>query len=97
MISLNKRLHKFKYECFGLEPEEQKAKYECYQLIREYFCDNDEKIAAWWKTDNPMLGDTAPRIFIRVGRCRKLLKIIIGMLEESRALGHSSVGRAPSC
>lgn len=51
--------------------------------VAKYF--NDEnKTVLWFKTPNPMLGGITPRDMIRVGRFKKLFKIIHQALDENQ-------------
>jgi hypothetical protein len=54
-------------------------------LLLGFFKNDEEKVRAWYKTENPMLGGTAPIDMIRQGRSEKLLKFIkTSILENIR-------------
>lgn len=46
-------------------------------LVAEFFDGDRRKTALWFKTPNPMLGNTTPRDMIRLGRYKKLYNFII--------------------
>jgi len=54
------------------------------------FFNSDVKTKLWLQTPNPMLGNTAPRDMIRVGRYPKLLKFVTQALED----GQTASGKA---
>jgi hypothetical protein len=51
-------------------------------LVAQYF-NNEHKTVLWFKTQNPLLGNIAPRDMIRVGRFRKLYRFILNALGEN--------------
>jgi uncharacterized protein (DUF2384 family) len=53
-------------------------------LIFEFF-QSDVKTQLWFKTPNPMLGNTSPRDMIRFGRYNKLLRFITQAMEGGSA------------
>jgi predicted nucleotidyltransferase len=56
------------------------------ELVAQYFAGNAAKVAVWFKTPNPELGDFAPRDLIRMGQHEKLHRLVMRTLaEESQA------------
>lgn len=53
------------------------------ELVAQHFQDTD-KTFLWFKMPNPMLGNVSPRDMIRFGRSKKLLKLILHTLGESK-------------
>lgn len=53
-------------------------------LVAEHFGGDAEKTALWFSTENPMLGNIAPRDMIKVGRYNKLYKFILNALSGNR-------------
>ena len=51
-------------------------------LVAQYFKE-EQKTVLWFKTPNPLLGNTTPRDMIRVGRFKKLQRFIQNALEEN--------------
>ena len=52
-------------------------------LVAEAFDGDVARAAMWFKTTNPMLGNTTPRDMIRLGRYNKLIQFILNALEET--------------
>ena len=53
-------------------------------LVASYFNDQ-EKTMLWFQMPNPMLGNVSPKDMIRLGRFKKLYKIIQTAMEENLA------------
>jgi hypothetical protein len=51
-------------------------------LVAAFF-KNYDKTFLWFQTPNPLLGNVAPRVMIRIGRFKKLLKFIQIALNEN--------------
>jgi hypothetical protein len=51
-------------------------------LVAQYF-KNEHKTVLWFKTQNPLLGNIAPRDMIRIGRFKKLQRFILSALGEN--------------
>jgi len=51
-------------------------------LVAQYF-KNEHKTVLWFKTQNPLLGNIAPRDMIRIGRFKKLQQFILNALGEN--------------
>ena len=51
------------------------------ELVAGYFKGDVEKTLLWFKVPNPLLGDMPPREMIRIGRARKLARIISDALQ----------------
>ena len=51
-------------------------------LVAQYF-GNEHKTVLWFKTENPLLGNIAPRDVIRIGRFKKLYRFILNALLEN--------------
>jgi hypothetical protein len=54
------------------------------KLIHRFFKGDKTKVALWFTTTNPGLGNVAPLEMIRVGRIKKLLDFIKSALKENR-------------
>lgn len=54
---------------------------EARALVSEFFKDEPHKAEIWWTIPNPMLGNVAPEIMLKIGRGDKLLKQIKNQLE----------------
>ncbi len=52
-------------------------------MVAGFFDGDAEKTALWFKTQNPMLGEVAPRDMVRLGRYDKLRKFVITALMEN--------------
>lgn len=46
------------------------------EIVANYFRGDIKKTSLWFQIPNPLLGNIPPRDMIRVGRYRKLLKIV---------------------
>ena len=46
------------------------------EIVANYFRGDEKKTALWFQIPNPILGNIPPRDMIRVGRYRKLIKIV---------------------
>jgi hypothetical protein len=55
------------------------------ELVANHFHGDTKKTALWFQLPNPLLGDVSPRDMIRVGRYKKLFKIVTDSL-----LGHAA-------
>lgn len=53
-------------------------------LVAGYFGGDPTRTALWFATENPMLGNVAPRDMIKVGRYNKLLKFVLNALSGNR-------------
>jgi hypothetical protein len=53
-------------------------------LVAHYF-KNEHKTVLWFKTQNPLLGNIAPRDMIRIGRFKKLQRFILNALGENES------------
>ncbi len=62
-------------------PSERERVLKAWHLIEEHFKGDGQKANAWFKTQNPLLGDVSPYWMIYVGRIDKLLKFIETQLE----------------
>ena len=51
-------------------------------LVAGYF-KSEDKTVLWFKTQNPLLGNIAPRDMIRIGRFKKLQQFILNALGEN--------------
>ena len=51
-------------------------------LVANYFNDL-QKTILWFQTVNPLLGNVSPKVMIRAGRFKKLLKFIQTALDEN--------------
>jgi uncharacterized protein (DUF2384 family) len=49
-------------------------------LVAQFFKGNEEKTLLWFSISNPMLGGVIPRDMIRLGRGKKLIKIVVNAL-----------------
>jgi len=54
-------------------------------LVAGHFGGDTKKTAIWFSTENPMLGNVAPRDMIKVGRYGKLLKFVLNALSGNRS------------
>lgn len=52
-------------------------------LLMEFFKQDIEKVIWWMTTQNPLLGNVAPVVFLRLGRTDKLLKFIEGLISKN--------------
>ncbi len=53
-------------------------------LVATHFDGDAKKTALWFTMPNPLLGNIAPRIMIRHGRFKKLLRFVLNALAENR-------------
>lgn len=53
-------------------------------LIMEFFKQDIVKTCTWFMTANPLLGNIAPVVMLRMGRTEKLLKFIQSLKEENQ-------------
>lgn len=54
------------------------------RLVNEYFDGDMNKVAKWYNTDNPLLGDVSPLSMILWEKEEKLLKFIETTLDENK-------------
>lgn len=52
-------------------------------LIMEFFKQDIVKTCNWFMTANPLLGNIAPVVMLKLGRTDKLLKLIQSLKEEN--------------
>jgi hypothetical protein len=52
-------------------------------LIMEFFKQDIVKTCNWFMTVNPLLGNIAPVVMLKLGRTDKLLKLIQSLKEEN--------------
>jgi uncharacterized protein (DUF2384 family) len=67
----------------GMVKLSRPAALECLILVTDFFKDW-EKSKAWFKHENPLLGNMRPVDMIKQGRSEKLLKFIKTSLEENK-------------
>jgi hypothetical protein len=54
-------------------------------LVAEFFSGDAQKVALWFETDNPMLGNVSPSNMIRIGKQKQLLAFVVSAREENSA------------
>jgi hypothetical protein len=54
------------------------------KLVDEFFHQNTNKTAVWFKTPNPLLGSVEPIDFFLCGRGHRVLKFIETSIEENK-------------
>jgi len=52
-------------------------------MIAPFFNGNEEKMANWYFTNNPLLGGLSPAEMVALGKTEKLKKLIQNVLEEN--------------
>lgn len=57
---------------------------EIQAIVNRHFGNEVDKINAWWKTPNPLLGELSPAEMVHAGRAEKLLKVIREWVEGNR-------------
>jgi hypothetical protein len=55
-------------------------------MVAARFNGDVDKTAAWFRTQNPLLGDVSPRDMIRLGRYERLRKFIINAMTEDKSV-----------
>ena len=55
----------------------------CYDLVRQFFKDDNKKTINWFHEDNSSLGGTKPINMIKSGRVDKLLTFIRSSLNDN--------------
>jgi hypothetical protein len=67
-------------------------------LVAQHFDGNVVKTALWFKTNNPLLGNIAPRDMIRYGRYEKLRRFVVEALAANSvnaSVADSTHGQTP--
>lgn len=68
-----------------MELKEMQDLLESIKLVQEFFVLNPEKVAFWFTTENPHLGNVKPIDFFYRSRGHKVLAFIKGCLDENNA------------
>jgi hypothetical protein len=58
---------------------------EVFQLVRCFFDGNQEKAVLWMEEKNPLTGGVPPIWMVKLGRGRKLLRLVKEALRENEA------------
>lgn len=58
---------------------------EVFQLVRLFFDGSDKKAVAWMEAKNPLTGGVPPIWMVKLGRGRKLLRLVKEALRENEA------------
>jgi hypothetical protein len=56
---------------------------EVFQLVRVFFDGDDAKATAWMEERNPLTGGVPPIWMVKLGRGRKLLRLVKEALREN--------------